>query len=217
MVTAAGVRVGIVGLLTDVTLSATMAANTRGLAIAPLAPALAAEAQKLRAAGASVVIAVAHAGGVCNAFDDPHDLSSCNANEEIFKVARAIPAGAVDVIVAGHRHYEIAHEVAGLAIIESRSSGRTFGRVDLTVDAATHHVLDKRIFRPHDICAFERPDGACAAQSDVSAEPAMYEGRAVVASREIDTILAPAIARADQIKAVTFPAEISMRCLRCRT
>src|SRR5207342_3432525 len=77
IVTAAGVRVGIVGLATNVTLSATMAANTRGLAIAPLAPALAAEAQKLRAAGASVVIAVAHAGGVCRAFDDPHDLSSC--------------------------------------------------------------------------------------------------------------------------------------------
>ena len=208
IVTAAGVRVGIVGLATNVTLSATMAANTRGLAIAPLAPALAAEAQRLRAAGASVVVAVAHAGGVCRVFDDPHDLSSCAANEEIFNVARAIPAGAVDVIVAGHRHYEIAHEVAGIAIIESRSGGRTFGRVDLTIDGATHQVLGKTVFRPHDICAFERPDGACAAQSDVSAEPAVYEGRAVIASRQIDDILAPAIARANVVKSVAFPAEV---------
>ena len=46
LVPVAGVRIGIVGLTTTETLSATMAANTRGLAIAPLASTLEAEAAR---------------------------------------------------------------------------------------------------------------------------------------------------------------------------
>ena len=46
---------------------------------------------------------MAHAGGQCTQFDDPTDLSSCDAASEIFAVARELPRGLVDVIVAGHQ------------------------------------------------------------------------------------------------------------------
>ena len=71
IVDVAGVRVGIVGLTTSATLSTTMAANTVGLAIAPLAPTLAAEATRLRASGATIVVAAAHAGGGCTSIREP--------------------------------------------------------------------------------------------------------------------------------------------------
>ena len=65
LLTVNGVRVGIVGLLTQPALSLSVAANVEGLAIAPLAPALETEALALRQRGATIVIALAHAGGKC--------------------------------------------------------------------------------------------------------------------------------------------------------
>jgi len=197
IVDVAGVRVGIVGLTTSATLSTTMAANTVGLSIAPLAPTLAAEAARLRASGATVVIAAAHAGGRCTAFENPSDLSSCDADEEIFLVARALPAGLVDGIVAGHRHNGIAHEVAGIPIVSSYSRGRAFGRFDLIVDPKTGRVTSHRIFPPHDLCTAQDPaTRTCAPLSSGTAAPSAYEGRPVAASADIDRILAPAVDRA---------------------
>ena len=192
---------GIVGLASSVTLSATMAANVVGLTIAPLAPTLAAEATRLRASGATVVVATAHAGGRCTAFENPSDLSSCGADEEIFQLARALPTGLVDAIVAGHRHFGIAHEVAGIPIISSYSRGRAFGRFDLIVDRHTGRVTSHRIFPPHDLCAAEDPaTHACAAPSTTAAVRSQYEGRPVTASADIDRLLAPAADRARVMK-----------------
>ncbi|MGH9143181.1 MAG: bifunctional metallophosphatase/5'-nucleotidase, partial [Vicinamibacterales bacterium] len=63
VVNAAGISVGIVGVMTIDALQSTIAANIQGLHVAPLAPTIVAEASKLRAAGAAVVIVAAHAGG----------------------------------------------------------------------------------------------------------------------------------------------------------
>jgi 5'-nucleotidase len=201
IVVVAGVRVGVVGLTTLRTLSATMAANTVGLTIAPLATALATEATRLRTAGATIVIAAAHAGGRCTMFDNPSDLSSCGADEEIFQVARALPGGLVDAIVAGHRHFGIAHEVAGIPIISSYWHGVAFGRIDLVVDPASRRVTSHRLFPPQDLCAALDPAArTCVPPSSATAVPAVYEGRPVGASPDVDRILAPAVDRARTVK-----------------
>ncbi|MDH4062878.1 MAG: bifunctional metallophosphatase/5'-nucleotidase [Acidobacteriota bacterium] len=195
-----GVRIGLVGLTTRETLRTTISMNTGGLAIAPLTQTLATEAAMLRQAGASVVIGVAHAGGSCTAFDAPGDLSSCGQQEEIFEVARGLPSGAVDVIVAGHRHQRVAHEVAGVAIIESGSGGRAFGRVDLTVDRATGRVLGHRVFPPEDICARQDAQGGCVDEGTAAAIVRQYEGRPVEPQAAIEAILAPAVQAAQARK-----------------
>jgi 2',3'-cyclic-nucleotide 2'-phosphodiesterase (5'-nucleotidase family) len=195
MVDAAGVKVGILGVTTADTLTTTIAANVRGLAIVPLAASITAEAGKLRAAGATVVIVAAHAGASCTNFDNPVDLSSCDTGREIFTVARSLPAGLVDVIVAGHTHSGIAHQIDGIAIMESYSSGRAFGRVDVTLDRVRGSILERRSFPPEEI------DGG------------MYENATVVPDSGVERILAPAIARAAAVKAeplgVTVDAPIS--------
>src|SRR5712671_3721943 len=117
LVEAAGVKVGIVGVMTIDALRSTLATNVHGLRIAPLAPTIIAEASKLRAAGAEVVIVASHAGGSCDQFDRAADLSSCDAASEIFQVARSLPRGLVDVIAAGHTHAGLAHQVEGIGII----------------------------------------------------------------------------------------------------
>jgi 5'-nucleotidase len=178
---AAGVKVGIVGVMTIEALRATLVVNTRGLRVAPLAPAIAAEASKLRAAGAQVVIVASHAGGNCRRFDDPSDLSSCDDSSEIFAVARALPPGLVDAIVAGHSHAGLAHKVNGIAITQSFAGGRAFGRIDVSFDKSRNAIAGVRVFAPRDLCANENPNSlSCDAAVDRGPlVPARYEGRAV--------------------------------------
>jgi len=189
LVVKAGIKIGIIGVLTEHTLQTTISANTTGVRIAPLAEAIIKEAQILRAAGASLVIVLAHAGSRCTEFDDPSDLSSCNTSGEVMRVANDIPAGLVDHIVAGHVHQGIAHVVNGIAITSSYSNTRAFSRVDFTFDRDSGSVIDRHIFPPQANCA-KAPDedGRCAYEDDESRERARYEGRPVVPMAEVAAI-----------------------------
>lgn len=189
MTTRAGIDIGIIGLLTSATKSTTIAANVENIDITPLAPAVVAEARQLRAAGADLVIVVAHAGSECTAFDDPYDLSSCDLGGEIMRVASAIPDGLVDHIVAGHRHRGIAHVVNGIAITAGYSNTRAFGRVDFVVDRQTGQVLERTVFSPQYMCTGD----------DIA--DCRYEERPVVPMPEVGRIAAEAHARATERRA----------------
>jgi 5'-nucleotidase len=201
-VTVAGIRIGIVGVMTARALSGTIAANVGGLRVAPLAETIAAEARQLRADGASIVVVTSHAGGRCKAFDSPTDLSSCLPDEEIMQVARALPPGLVDVIVAGHAHSGMAHLVAGIPIIESYNSGQTFGRVDLVIDRRSRRILEERVFAPRDLCARVDPgttrcDPEGSSTSRIRAE---YEGAPVLPDQRVVKAIAPAVQAAESQK-----------------
>ncbi len=203
VVEAAGVKVGIIGLMTSEALSSTIAANVGGLSVAPLVDTIRTHAAALRAHGAAAIIVTAHAGGRCANFERPEDSSSCEPSTEIFTVARELPRGLVDVIVAGHSHAGIGHQVEGIPIIESFNGGRAFGRVDLSVDRLANRVAKSRIWPPRDLCARENPNThAC----DPAGETGMlvqaeYEGAPVVADPAIERVLAPAVERVRALKA----------------
>ena len=189
LVEAAGVRVGVIGVMTIDALRSTLAANVQGLRVAPLAPAIIEEASKLRAAGADVVIVAAHAGGRCARLDDALDLSSCDSEAEIFRVARSLPRGLVDVIAAGHTHAGIAHEVNGVGIIEPFSSGQAFGRVDVVFNRKTRRVSRLHIFAPRSV---------------VPGVPGGYAGRDVVPDPGVVRAMQPALARVHQLQATAL-------------
>jgi len=175
-----GAQVGVIGVTTEATPRTTMAANFAGLAVTPLAEAIAREAAALRKRGAQVVVVAAHAGGDCKQLDAPDDLTSCRDDEEIFQVARALPPGAVDVIVAGHTHQAVAHRVGGIAIVQSWANGRGFGRVD--VDLEGGKVTAVTIHPPQEISA----------QS--------YDGEAVSPLAAVEADLQPALAQAATVR-----------------
>jgi 5'-nucleotidase len=160
MTTVEGVRIGIIGITTFETPHVTLAANFVGLAMAPLAETIGQHAQSLRSAGAEVILVSAHAGGDCKEFSDHKDLSSCNPEQEIYQVANALEPKAVDVIVAGHTHLGMAHEINGIAIIESFSRGQAFGRVDLLLSPDSEVSLEK-IHPPRFLCVNEKRDPEC--------------------------------------------------------
>jgi 2',3'-cyclic-nucleotide 2'-phosphodiesterase (5'-nucleotidase family) len=201
LVTAAGVNVGIIGVTTSRTLRATIAANTIGLAIAPLDKAIADEAARLRARGAAIIIVTAHAGGRCTRFGNPADLASCEQSTEIGEVVGKLPRGTVDAIVAGHTHQGMAHEILGVPIIESFASGRAFGRIDFTIARDRSHVVGHKVFPPRDVCAYEDAGSRCADPARTpGATRVQYEGKDVAPDTAVEGTLAAAIEQARHVK-----------------
>jgi 5'-nucleotidase len=206
MVDVAGVKIGFVGVMTADALTMTLAANVGNLTVTPIAAAVEREASSLRAAGAQVVVVVSHAGGDCASVDNPADVSSCDEWGEMFDVVRRLPPGLVDVVMAGHTHSAVAHEVHGVAIVQAFSAGRAFSRVDMTVDRATSRVVDTRIHRPQAICAHQDDQGRCdvAAVPTSPPVPAMYEGRPVAVDAAVEAAMAPALERVQSLRATPF-------------
>jgi len=189
----AGLKIGIIGLSTFETPETTISANVDDVRMAPLAATAEREAERLRREGADVVIVTAHAGGHCDDFTDPDDLSTCDENQEIVQVARRIPEGAVDAIVAGHTHRAIAHRVNGIPVMEQYSYGFAFGRTDLVIDRATRRVVEARMQPPHEVCQ----------DRDVGLEecrPEAYEGAPVTPDAEVLAVAREALgAAADRL------------------
>nr|MBK7066580.1 bifunctional metallophosphatase/5'-nucleotidase [Deltaproteobacteria bacterium] len=194
LTTIAGVRVGLVGVSTEATPTTTLAVNFRGLAMRPLADTVSARAASLRARGAAVVVVLAHAGGGCRRFDQPDDLSTCDAREEVFELARALPEGGVDAIVAGHTHRGVAHVVHGIPVIESFANGEAFGRVDLTVERG--RVTGRQVFPPRGVCGEISREPADPSRC----APAPYEGAPVVADEAVARIVAGPLADARAVE-----------------
>jgi 5'-nucleotidase len=151
-----GVRVGLTGGATQATPHTANPLNFRGLRFEPLAGPIAAQAQALRREGAEIVVVAVHAGGRCRDLAHPDDLSSCEADSEVFELARSLPPGLVDVIVAGHTHQAIAQRVNGIAVVQSWSKGEAFSRVDLVVGK---RVKSSRILAPHKLLPNESYEG----------------------------------------------------------
>ena len=173
MVEAAGIPIGIIGVSTEDTLRATHSANVTDLAMTPLAQAIERNARELRDDGAAAVLVVAHAGGTCERFTGDFEADGCLPDQEIFEVARALPEGTVDVIVAGHTHAGVAHDVNAIAIIEQFSYGRAFGRVDLRFEGSPPRLSGHTIHAPQSLCS--QPDDFDYARC----EPSPYEGAPV--------------------------------------
>jgi len=218
MVDVAGINIGIIGILTASTPATTISANIAGLRIAPLAETIIREATRLRADGASLIVVAAHAGGLCEDYSDPNDLSSCDLSFEILQVASVLPPGLVDHIVGGHEPFALGHIVNGIAITAGTSYARDFGRADFTVDRASGEVLDVTVFPLQPLCPWvDAGTQACSwdAENRDSVIAARYEGFPVVPDPEVAAIARQAAAVAKKLKSeslgVTLAAPFTLQ------
>ena len=212
-----GIPLGIIGALTEDTQETTISLNLRDVVIAPILPAVRAEAAVLRAAGVAAVILTIHEGARCTSFANPRDLRPCqNSDDKVISLARDLD-GVVDAVVAGHTHAGVAHFVGNVPVVQSFSGGLAFGRMDLTFRRqGDRWRLDRdrtRVHPPTELCEVALPDRAaaespgnwvegsaprCTARGldGTSLRPAQYEGRQVVPSTRIEATLRPHIERA---------------------
>lgn len=195
MVEVAGTMVGIIGASTEATPFTTMPANFLGLQMAPTAQSIATEAKALRAKGAQVIIVTAHIGSACKDLSNPNDTSSCKTNEEVFQVISDLPKGLVDVWIGGHTHAAIAHRISDVAVIESYSNGRAFGRVDLRITDT--HVSGVTIHRPKLMCPLDAEQNPVAVSECQLGD---YENKPVVADAEVKKIVDDAVARSSKLR-----------------
>ena len=119
-----GIKIGIIGLATTDTPLTTNTANIQDLDFAEGGPIAAAEADSLRAAGATVVLITAHAGPF-------------PPGNEIQHIAEKVQ-GKVDAIVSGHHHTAIGPPpliVGTIPIVQSGAKLQNFSTIELTLDA----------------------------------------------------------------------------------
>jgi len=185
MVEAAGIKVGIVGVITRRALTTTIAANVGGLEIAPLAATIDAEAKQLRSEGATLIVVAAHAGGKCTEFTDSLDLSSCNMSAEIMQVANELEPGLVNYIIGGHSHNPIAHIVNDMPITSNYSKTHSFGRVDFKIDRNRQAIVSRKVHAPQHTAPGIRET---------------YEGYPLVPNPDVERVAIRATARAQTLK-----------------
>jgi 5'-nucleotidase len=131
----AGARVGFIGVTTPSTPRWLLPRHSRRFRFTDISDAVNRSVVELRRQGVEAIVVLAHAGAPTP--EDPAD-----AGGEIIEEARQMSA-AVDVIVAGHSHSQLNLRVGGKLVVEARSYGRAFDRIDLTLDRATGEVVDK--------------------------------------------------------------------------
>jgi 2',3'-cyclic-nucleotide 2'-phosphodiesterase (5'-nucleotidase family) len=202
-----GVKVGLIGVLTEATPRIVMRSWFAGLEVTPIAPAIAEEAAGLRKAGAALVIVLAHAGAECERFDDPHDLSSCD-DGEIFQAVRQLPRGSVNAVFAGHTHAGVAHFVEGVAVAEAYAYGHAFSRIDFQVERPSGRVLAVFPFRPHRLCALP-PHESCT--------PGSYLGDPVKIDASVEAAIRPALEHARELREKKLGVKLLTSVLRAHT
>lgn len=156
-----GVPIGLIGAVTEDTPRTTNLLNLRDVTIAPIAPAVRAQAAGLRQQGVAAVVLTVHEGANCTSFSNPRDATACkNHDEHVLSLVAAL-GGAVDAVVGGHSHAGIAHFVGEVPVIQSFAMGQAFGRIDLVFQrVASGYVLDKartRIHPPTELCSVALP------------------------------------------------------------
>src|SRR5690606_28763654 len=118
-----GVRVGVIGLITQQTPYATMPQYVAGLEFADGAETMNRLGPVMRDAGGDFVIIVAHAGARCE--DATHSWRGEVGDWLEWTTAKP------DLVVAGHTHEAVRARVNGVSIIETGSWGRQYGVVDV--------------------------------------------------------------------------------------
>jgi 5'-nucleotidase len=171
LVTVDGVKVGIVGGTSEDTPRTTNAKNLVGLKVLPLAPAVGDAARAARKAGASVVVAVVHAGGNCPRSGvlteaTPPAQAACAGDSESFRLARALAqrhdGGRVDAIFGGHTHQGVTAVVDGIPILQAYDNGRAFSKLELEVDGKGRPTGHFVAHAPERVKADVPPDAAVA-------------------------------------------------------
>lgn len=169
-----GIKIGIIGLATRETAIVTNPVNVQDLEFVDGGPLAAAEADALRAAGATVVLITAHAGPL-------------PPGNEIQQIAEAVQHK-VDAIVSGHHHTSIGPPplvVGTIPIVQSGWRLQAFSTIELTLDA-TNHV---RQFAVND-GALPKPGGPQTILHTWNGLPAEWRGHKIEPDQQVASILA---------------------------
>ena len=122
-----GMKIGVIGLLTEHTPLVTLPQNVKEYAFPDGGPVARALADSVQAAGADLIVVVGHIPGSTD--------STGAVRGELADVARAMDGRAIAVL-GGHSHNRLSGVVDGTPVLIAGSHGTTLGRIDLVIDRA---------------------------------------------------------------------------------
>ena len=140
--TVAGVRVGFIGAVTQVTPTIVVPSGVAGLKFTDEADAINAEAARLKAQGIQALVAVIHEGGDTGTPGLPlewNDAGCPNPRGAIFNIAKRLSPD-IDVIFSAHTHQGYRCVVDGRPIMQATALGRGVSVADLVIDPRTGDV-----------------------------------------------------------------------------
>ncbi|MBW1807410.1 MAG: 5'-nucleotidase C-terminal domain-containing protein [Deltaproteobacteria bacterium] len=163
ILTRKGIKIGVIGLISQDTSLITNPKNVASLQFEPLVKTIKQELVKVRQAGATVVIVLAHAGVRT-------DQKTGKLSGPIAELAQALKPGEVDLIVAGHEHVACNGKVNKIPIIQTWAKGVSFSRAELPISKKTGRVISDQVVL-HSSEFFVR--------TDKKGGPAKYAGRTI--------------------------------------
>jgi 5'-nucleotidase len=193
LVKAGGYKVGIIGLTTPTTPAKTLPTNVVPLEFRKFLEPTLREAKALRARGAEIVLITTHEGS--------------EGGTALRTMLEKIAPGTIDAVVSGHSHQEVHEFVNGTPVIQSRTRGLFFGRIDLYVNKATRKVDRElsHIAGMTPICGtwYHGSEDCNPRTKEKDLFPLRhpaYEGVEVQPNLKVRAVLAPYFARTDKLK-----------------
>ena len=219
MIQAGHLKVGVIGLSTRDTPFTTQSKNVKDLLFTDLKAATLQEADALRKQGANVILLTAHVGPVCHSIiktskprylkkiSDPQ--GSCNDDNELVQLLRALPAGTLDAVISGHTHQVIHQWIEGVPVVQGGAFGRYFNVVYLNYDWSQRKVLPEqtviegpipvctKVFRNQNDCNGDRTPPRIGRGALVRAK---YHGQIIEPDFKITSLIQPTLEKAKILK-----------------
>jgi 5'-nucleotidase len=205
IVSAGGYKIGIIGLTTPTTPAKTLPQNVERLEFRDLLQPTLDSIRALKADGVDFIFITTHEGGQ-------------HAGEPIYELLKALPKGSIDAVVSGHAHAQVQEFVHGVPVIQSRTRGIYFGRIDLFVDKQSRKI-EPSLTKIHDMhwncgtwfkneahCDQKKAKDAISAgkakpEDYLPLRKVSYEGEEVIPDAKVIEILKPYYQKVDQLKA----------------
>ena len=152
-----GVQVGVVGITNPEAPTLVFPGNFGTIEVTDPVPAANKAKAKAKRAGAKVLVAITHLG--VTGFD-------ADGNPFGPLIDFASNVGGFDIIFGDHTNVEFAGVINNALVVENRSRGRTYARVDLTVDPKNGRVMDRSVEFVDPVSGAVIPDPAIVAILD---------------------------------------------------
>ncbi|TYP70812.1 bifunctional 2',3'-cyclic-nucleotide 2'-phosphodiesterase/3'-nucleotidase [Paenibacillus methanolicus] len=125
-----GVKIGFIGVVTNITPTIVKAESIKGITFVEQAPVVNKAVAELKAQGIKSIVILAH---------DPYEGKADAPTGEVVDLAKAVD-DEVDVIFAGHNHGGLNQVIDGKIVVEAFSYGTAFADIDLSIDRATKNI-----------------------------------------------------------------------------
>ncbi len=162
-----GVKVGIIGLISDDIVAQTPVTNRVGLYVENMLESTLKHARLLRSLGADTIVVMTHQSIECGQSIsedsrlpiskvnfEPQKENVCDLQNILGKYLQRLPPQLVDVVIAGRNQNKIANFVNGILVMGTYSDGKSFNYTELVINTKNKKIVPEKtvVHQPVYLC-----------------------------------------------------------------